>query len=197
LTYPNDYAVNYKYELGALVGVADAAKTLATYSNFNAYGLHRKAVYGNGTVTDYTFDPISSRLQEIHVNQGRLLALQYSYDTVGNIAGIADNTIPSPAHPRALSEIYGYDQAGRLISATGPYGAKTYSYDAIGNFLTKEGVTYSYNDPQHPYAVTQGSDGFAATYDLNGNMVTKRDSLGDQYLYSFDEENQLTRVVIK
>ncbi|MGE5528537.1 MAG: RHS repeat-associated core domain-containing protein [Patescibacteria group bacterium] len=195
LTYPDNYVVNYQYELGSLARVADAAKTLATYSNFNAYGLHRKAVYGNNTVTDYTFNPHSGRLEDIRINQGQLLALHYTYDPAGNIAGITDNTPLGPSHPRPLTETYAYDPDNRLVSATGPYGAKTYSYDALGNFLVKEGVLYHYTDLDCPYAVTEGSDGFRASYDANGNMIARTDAFGDSFAYTYDEENQLIKAV--
>ena len=43
--------------------------------------------------------------------------------------------------------------------------------------------------------MTEGSDGFRAWYDYNGNMVGKIDPLGDEFVYSYDEENQLVRAV--
>ncbi|MCL6592125.1 MAG: hypothetical protein K6U80_19530 [Firmicutes bacterium] len=129
LFYPNGYRVDYRYELGRVTAVSDPLRTLAVYSDFTAYGLARKAAYGNGTVTNYNFDPKSGRLTGIRINGGQLLDLAYTYDAAGNIAAITDRTPLGPAHPRDLTETYVYDVNNRLISATGPYGTKTYEYE--------------------------------------------------------------------
>jgi RHS repeat-associated protein len=47
-----------------------------------------------------------------------------------------------------------------------------YSFNAIGNILNKCGVSYSYNDLNHPSFVTNTSDGKTYTADTNGNMLT-------------------------
>jgi len=46
----------------------------------------------------------------------------------------------------------------------------TYSYDQIGNILSKEGVSYTYAGTR-PHAVTSTSNGKSYSYDANGNMT--------------------------
>ncbi|USN87565.1 MAG: VCBS repeat-containing protein [Candidatus Nomurabacteria bacterium] len=76
--------------------------------------------------------------------------LSYTYDTVGNITEIVDNS----GTDSAGTITYTYDDLYRLISAsttnasTTPY-QETYTYNSIGNVLSKSDVgTYSYDGGQ-------------------------------------------------
>ena len=71
-----------------------------------------------------------------------------------------------------------YDDRDLLLQAQGPYGTQSYTYDALGNVLTKAGVTFTYGATAQtcgrlmPHAVTATSDGKTYTYDCNGNLLT-------------------------
>ena len=114
--------------------------------------------------------------------------LTYAYDNTGNMTGITDvlNT---------GSRSFTYDALNRLTSGTGTFGPSqsqvthNYVYDAIGNILEKAGITYSYTDASHPFAVTSTSDGKTYTYDANGNMLT-----GAGRTMEWDVDNRLSSV---
>ena len=52
--------------------------------------------------------------------------------------------------------------------------AESYTYNEIGNMLSKGGVGYEYLDPLHKHAVTTLNGEQKFWYDANGNM-TRRD----------------------
>ena len=73
---------------------------------------------------------------------------------------------------------------------------QTYSYNAIGNFITKAGVTQVYSTTQ-PHAVRSLSDGSSFQYDANGNMTQRTEMSGTQlvtYQQKWDIDNRLVVV---
>ncbi|MFO0761901.1 MAG: RHS repeat-associated core domain-containing protein [Byssovorax sp.] len=97
--------------------------------DYGAKGQREKIVYGNGTETTYTYDPLTfrlSRLKTVRHNEDSTVSvlqnLSYTYDPVGNIVAIADsaqqtvffnNDVVSP------STRYVYDAIYRLVQASG------------------------------------------------------------------------------
>jgi RHS repeat-associated protein len=196
VTYPDQSQVTYGYDLLGLTQVTRNGQVMAEFSGRNALGQAGTVTYGNGVRNTFDFNPDNGRLTQIQSSssRGTLLNLTYTFDLTGNITGVSDGTAISPQHPVALDEVYTYDPANRLLTAAGVNGSLSYSYDEAGNFKTKEGVTYTYGDPEHSYAPTAGSSGFKASYDANGNMVAKTDAYGNNLVLTYDEENQLTQV---
>ena len=101
----------------------------------------------------------------------------YSYDAVGRILGVSD------AADSSNSRSYGYDDLGRLTSASGPWGNGSYVYDPLGNLRAKtlgsRAVTLGYDasrNRMNQIADTGGS-GMASTgtrtvaYDSRGNVT--------------------------
>ncbi len=125
---------------------------------------------------------------------------------MGNVLTILDNNAGG-----AQTQTFTYDFLDRLQTAQasggtgGTYPQETYTYDQIGNILSKPGVgAYTYPAPSpatgcstgtpttKAHAVSQaGSYTFA--YDCNGNMITRNDSTGN-YTQQWDQENRLTAV---
>jgi RHS repeat-associated protein len=138
--------------------------------------------YGNGLDTTYTYNS-RSRPTRILVKNGATttMDLNYTYTNNGNVQNI--NT-----------ESYSYDGLDRLISTSGPWGSITYTYDAVGNRLTKtEGSTTSYTYGSYNRLTSSSTPNINYTYDNNGNMITKND--GSSWSYSYDYSNMLTKVV--
>jgi RHS repeat-associated protein len=141
-------------------------------------------VYGNGAVTNYSYDPLTLRLSHLETQSsaGRVQDLNYQFDSVGNIRNITD-------YANTATQSFLYDDLDRLIQAQGGYGSFSYGYDSIGNMTSKEGVNLTYGKQGRlPHAVTQyGST--SIDYDANGNMLTK----GNLAL-TYDTENRLSQV---
>ena len=166
--------------------------TFITNVDYNASGQITKIQFGNGNVTDYTYNSLNFRLTNIKTTNSLAQVIQdlsYQYDSGGNITSITDNV-------NTADQTFGYDALNRLTSANAPgtYGNKTYAYDTIGNITSKDGITYLYGENgDGPHAVTSGSDGSTFSYDANGNMLTMNKG-GVSWAYIYDTENRLTEV---
>jgi hypothetical protein len=108
--------------------------------------------------------------------------LTYGFDNAGNVTAITDTV-------GFGSRTFIYDDLNRLTRAIENFGPNLslvthdYSYDSVGNILTKAGVSYCYgymtscSDSAHPLALKSTSDGNTYTYDNNGNTLSGGDAL--------------------
>lgn len=196
ITYPNGEVVTQTYNAGAQVVGLTGANPYVSGLTYNAQGQIKQMSLGNGATTTYDYygdsgPAINSfRVWRINTvkNGNPLLDLQYDYDKVGNINRITD-TVNS-----AQVVTFTYDALDRLTNAAttavgnGQY-SEGYTYNAIGNILSKGSATYQYTDTLHKHAVTTaGSNSYA--YDANGNMLTRNEA-GVLYHQSWDAENRL------
>ncbi|UXU85261.1 RHS repeat-associated core domain-containing protein [Burkholderia sp. S-53] len=97
--------------------------------SYSAAGQVLREEAGNGVVTDYTYEPQTQRLAELHTTRppqaGRttlLQALSYQYDPVGNLLAI-DDAAKATRYTRnqrvAPASHYSYDALYQLTRATG------------------------------------------------------------------------------
>jgi hypothetical protein len=123
---------------------------------------------------------------------GPIEGLAHCYDNGGNVTAITD-TIST------ASRSFVYDDLNRLTQGSGTFGGTNqtqttdnYTYDAIGNILSKAGVTYCYGymasctDANRLSGVKSASDGSTYTYDANGNIAS-----GAGKTYTWNWENRL------
>ncbi|MFO0761891.1 MAG: hypothetical protein U0359_35950 [Byssovorax sp.] len=97
--------------------------------DYDAKGQREKIVYGNGTETTYTYDPLTfrlSRLKTVRHNEDSTVSvlqnLSYTYDPVGNIVAIADTAQQTVFYNNAVvspSMQYVYDAIYRLTRRAG------------------------------------------------------------------------------
>ncbi len=120
---------------------------------------------------------ISSALDGTPVSAPPIQGLTYTYDLLGNVKSRADIR-------RRGAETFVYDELNQLQQTTVPplttapasetSSTFAYTYDSIGNLLTKTGVgTYQYTDTSHPYQVTHAGEN-AYQYDANGNQFLRQ-----------------------
>ncbi len=206
VTYPDGEVVNTAYtKAGGIQSVTGKDKYVQSML-YTARGQLSQAVYGNGTKTDYTYNPNTQYLEHLVTtgppaavtlsqakglafssNASRILQdLSYRFDNAGNILNIDDRVYTA-------TQSFQYDALNRLTGATGAYGRHVYAYDAIGNMTSKNGIGYVYGSSR-PHAVTRTSAGFEAEYDANGNMTRRKDGSTLNQLLEYDEENRLARV---
>jgi len=134
-----------------------------------------------GTVSN-VFDQ-SGRLTV--ANPGADKERTYTYDAVGNLTSVSS---PNVAW---YNRVFRYDALNRLEHAEGPYGVFDYTYDGVGNRLTKV-----VNDQTETYTYVAGTNKIqeitgpvAYTYDANGNIT----GIGSKVL-TFNQNNRLVRV---
>jgi RHS repeat-associated protein len=191
LSYPDGSNATYTYNPQGIETVNLGSGVVVTDVDYNAAGQMVRLAYGNGAATDYTYDPQTLRLVNLLTRNGSGTTLQdldYTFDKVGNVLQIGDGVGTADA-------TFGYDDLDRLTSASGSYGNQTYQYDQIGNLTRKEAITHTYPaaGAARPHAVTSTSDGWALTYDANGNLKQKVKS-GTTVNLVFDAENRLSSV---
>jgi RHS repeat-associated protein len=121
-------------------------------------------------------------------NPGQPRERTYGYDADRNLTSITGTNTPW------YSQAFGYDQLNRLTSATERYGSISYSYDDVGNRLTRNTngtvETYTYfPGTNRLQQITGGQNPRTFAYDSNGNIT------GDGTLnFVYDQNNQLIEV---
>ena len=170
ITYPDGEMVDYEYDAGGNLG------TVGSYVNFTGYNAlgqpSSRASMGENWVFDsYEYNANTAQLSRLKsiletTPSTPLLDLQYAYDKKGNISTITDY------RDSTRTQVFVYDGLDRLTSAqSGKYGALGYSYDQLGNFVAKEGVTHTMSTSR-PHAVASTTGGGVYVYDNNGNMTS-------------------------
>ena len=223
MTYPDGEIVTYHYNEAGQVESLTSNKqgnesTIVEQIGYDKDGHTVYTKLGNGTETEYTYDDVRQRLQEMSLTSGGsdIMRNKYQYDAVDNILGISNTANPQSLFEKnrnraklggASSHSYQYDELNRLIHATGK--AKSASYDMAMTFnnmsmptskvQTVDSTetaqsyhnTYLYDDKEHPSAPTQiGNDRYE--YDANGNpTLVTNDSLNTTRELYWDEENRL------
>jgi RHS repeat-associated protein len=206
MTYPDGEVVSYQYDLGGQLFAMAGDKFGTPYRIidsifYDKFGARALIAYGNGTNTQYEYEPYRRRLAGLQTFSGSsaLMDLTYSYDEENNITGISNSAFAVNGLGGNYSYNYEYDNMYRLVNAGGSFTdnqQKNYtfelamSYSPSGNILSKNmdaltyqsGVgdvavfyenTYAYNYSQ-PHAIRQinGSGGGQDLHwDLNGNLT--------------------------
>ncbi len=158
-TFTGPDGATYSYTYGdnnQLTGVNIPGAGYITYSSYK-WNRPTEVILPGGGKREYAYDPLM-RIKSIGAKdpaQNILLNYQYDYDKMDNI------TAKVTEHGEYD---YGYDDLYRLTNADNPVQAdEGFSYDAVGNRLTAEGVAdnWSYNDNNE----LQGYAGITFEYD--------------------------------
>lgn len=182
IVYPDQRVVTYEYDsLNRLTMIPDYAEF-----TYNANSLLEEMVYTNSTISVYQYDN-RNRLCSLKTqkNDTDILIMNYQYDPVGNITELDYNRQTPDQQWTESAEVFGYDWLDRLVSAQGDYGLLTFSYDPVGNRLSKNDVTYTYNSMNELLSMSNNT---SFTYDDNGNLVTKNDGI-DTWSYTYERNN--------
>jgi RHS repeat-associated protein len=177
-------AMDYAYDpRNRLASVTDAEGRVTTYS-YDAVGNLAGFLYPNGVQTTYTYNLVN-RLTNVTGARGATTIAGYTY----TLGPSGNRTAVTEASGRRVD--YTYDELYRLRSETisadpaGPNGAIAYTYDRVGNRLTRVSTVVGIPDQSFAYDFNDRLDGEG--YDNNGNTLT---SGGRTFGYDF--ENHLT-----
>jgi RHS repeat-associated protein len=200
VTYPSRFAVKYGYtSLGYVANLTDAASN-QPYWTANARDAEMHLIQdtaGNGVKTNRTFDLPTGRLLSIGAgipgNGNNIANFTYAYDPLGNLHQRQDTNSGN------LTETFSYDALNRLIQASRSVNPTllSYTYDSVGNLLSKSDVgnyTYPPFGSAQPHAVSSIGGGAVTTtftYDGNGNQT---DGLGRHIDYaSYNKPARITQ----
>nr|WP_318714699.1 RHS repeat-associated core domain-containing protein [uncultured Treponema sp.] len=195
ITYPDGEKITYGYDKGGQVTSVTGEHyghsfEYVTNILYDQYGQRTRIDYGNGTFTEYNYDPARRWLDKIKTQnkwgQG-YQNISYSFDAVGNVLGYENDC---------------------LDSVTGNYKTKqSYSYDNLYQLIKVDGeTTYNPYKSSSPEFVSNYSQLFEFDTDGLGNMtskvssetVTPHKTIGDNLNYSFNyvyNENYAHRLV--
>ena len=134
----------------------------------------------------YTYDKLNNRVTE-QDPRGEYFTTKWDYDALGRqFRAEYPRGLPSLPLESAV-EVYDFDSAGRLISATGP---------RIGTSGELLQTTYDYDPAGRQFMVTDAA-GIESifTYDRNGNVIEERHLGGDLALdriltHTFDQNDR-------
>ncbi|RLA59831.1 MAG: hypothetical protein DRQ89_13575, partial [Epsilonproteobacteria bacterium] len=188
VTTPAGATINTYDSLNRLqtVTAPDSGVTAYRYDNV---GNRSDVTYPNGSVTTYNYDTLNRLVQLVTTKSDSTVVSGYTY-TLGS----AGNRVQVVEHSGRVVD-YTYDAVYRLIgedfSSPGKNDTITYSYDAVGNRLSKSdnsGTTlYTYDNNNQ--LLSAGS--MTYSYDANGNRIGMSGGSGNAS-YTYDYENRMT-----
>ncbi len=208
INYPS-HAISYDYSLNDLRrSMTSSFQSINYFYNQNNYQLTGvQNSFGNsfafnydeanrltsmtrpGSQTDYSYDVGSSLTSIVHSANGNIKSsFEYQYDL--------RNYITQKRSPSSTLN-YSYDSNGQLTNSSKVENSsdnEAFSYDALGNRLTNNGVSSAYDQASQRIQ----DDGFYTyLYDLNGNILAKNSKInGISYLYEYTALNQIKTVNI-
>lgn len=190
LTLASPYQnVGYTYNQDnySLIGLQSSATGIYGFDYDEANRL--VSISRPGSVTNYTYDVASNLTRIAHKSGGvERSYFEYNYDL--------RNFITQKRAP-ASTLSYGYDLNGQLTSATKAEDAtqnESFSYDALGNRLTYNGQSSTYDNSGQQI---QDDGLYTYVYDNNGNIIYKSNkSNGTSYAFEYSALNQLKKATV-
>ncbi len=189
ITYPSGRNIDYaRYANGKI-------RSLSTTFNLNSTVLVDNLVYmpfgkptGMTTGSGGIVNNQSSECDCLEVaNPGKPMEQIYTYDRNKNLISIRGTYRPQ------YDRDFAYDSLNRLVTGSGLYGTIGFTYDDVGNRLTKtfngETETYSYIAGTNRLSGISGSDPVSFTYDENGNVIGT-----SSRTFTYNQANRLVRV---
>ena len=166
-TYPSGRIVTYSRDaLGRISAISTqqnsgaTAVSIATSASYEPFGPLSGLTFGNGLVASFTFDQ-DYQPTTLQAANGTTTVqnLTNGFDPSGNITSITDHLTA----PR--SQTLTYDDLNRVATASGAYGAQSYSYDGVGNRLSR-----SANGLTDTFAYSSTSNRLNSVTSASGNV---------------------------
>ncbi len=183
ITYPSGKEIQYVYnsiKRVKEVKLIDGATTTTLANNivYRMFGPMQKVEFGNGLITTSNYD---MDYRQLNSRTLPLIDYRYIYDEANNITSWRNIANTSE------NQDFIYDNLDRLTSADGNYGLINYTYDAVGNRLTKTDNgntdTYAYKPTRHH--LDDITDANSVVTDYNHTAAGSINRIGtDTYGYS-------------
>ncbi|MBI3323585.1 MAG: DUF1080 domain-containing protein [Candidatus Omnitrophica bacterium] len=180
----------YTYDpLNRLVRLADPVEGVYDFT-YDRASRRTQLRYPNALSVTYTYDVADrlTRMKTLNSSLSTLLDLTYTYDKTSNILRVVRGPTGTSG---AGATSFTYDALNQLTKATYPGGASDlYTYDKVGNRLTANGVSSTYdaaNRLQTTGSVTYG-------YDKVGNRTSRQSPSSGTVTYAYDGAYRLTSV---
>jgi len=208
ITYPDGEVLTYGFDAGGLVQSVSGEQRGLRYpylvhQGYDVFSDRARIVYGNGTETRFTYNPVSRFLDRLltHEGDGREIQdLRYSYNRVGSVVTLGNDVpLPKPSeHGGPTSQSFVYDDLYQLVQAEGEYrfppNKRTVyrldqSYDEIGNLTAKRQI-HERIQPSGK-ALAQKKTSFDWSYVYSGSQPHAVTHLGERS-YHYDASGNQT-----
>ena len=201
ITYPSGRLVSYQRDSQGRVQTvttqtssSSPPSVVASAITYQPFGPMASLTYGNGLVLTLTYDQ-DYRLTGLQAAAGGTVVqnLTYTYNAADNLTLLTDGLTP------ARTQTLGYDGLNRLTSATGIYGTLGFTYDAVGNRVTRtaggttETSTLS-GTSNRLLSTTVGGATRSLSYLPNGQIQQDSRSGPDVYDFTYSAQNRLAKV---
>lgn len=194
-----DSVTNYEYDSShRLVKVIQDGNLLSEYG-YDTAGRLKYQQDGTGSITEYSYGS-SNRpvLMETRTAEGIVLYREENcYNEKGSVITRVVSGIAPEVSGTAGIFYFSYDEYDRLVQEQGIYGTISYTYDVMGNRLTRteNGVTTHYTYDLCNKLVSERIEGEVTyyVYDAMGNLIKKNAPNGTT-MYSYNAFNQLEQV---
>jgi RHS repeat-associated protein len=186
-TYPSSRTVDYtRNSIGKISRVSTTGNGITTTLINNLlylpFGPSSGMDMGAGSGVTNVFDELN---RTIVTNPGAETERTYTYDANSNLTSI------NVTNDVGKNKTFTYDALNRLKYAEGPFGYIDYTYDGVGNRLTKvennQTITYMYASGTNRLQEITGPVAF--TYDANGNVTGI-----DNKVLIYNQNNRLVQV---
>ncbi|MFC4875476.1 RHS repeat-associated core domain-containing protein [Microbulbifer halophilus] len=207
---PSSAEAHYKYNnQGYLWKITDGVNPLKIFDTINALGKVEQEVYGNGVITNRTYNAESGRLETIDTGSGAIQDNEYRWRSNGTLESRL-------AYSGGVEkeETFAYDPLNRLTSSQtwldgNSQRTLTTQYDKLGNILSKTsshaGDTdtngYQYGEfgnagPNAVSDVTIGGTAHSLYYDQNGAITHYDAASGDDKWITWNARQLPTEITV-
>ena len=147
--------------------------------------------YGNGLSYSASFNARQQMIDLIVSRSGlNALDFSYNYDANGRVTLVTDHAVAGQ------NRSFGYDALGRLSTASGPWGAGSYTYDLLNNIRSKtlgpHTVEIDYNADNQVSRARDTRDGNIWRlygHDARGNVIDNA-----RLQFTYDRSDQPTAI---
>ena len=195
ITYPDEEKITYGYDNGGQVVSVRGEHyghefNYVTNILYDEYGQRTRIDYGNGTFTEYNYDPARRWLDTIKTENKWGQAYQnisYSFDAVGNVLGYENDCLDSVTGNYKTKQTYSYDNLYQLIKVEGETTYNPY-HSSVPEFKSDYTQTFSFDN------IGLGN----MTSKVSSESITPQKTIGDNLNYSFAynyDENYAHRLI--
>ena len=195
IVYPDGEKVTYGYDRGGQVVSVRGEHyghefNYVTNILYDEYRQRTRIDYGNGTFTEYNYDPARRWLDSIKTKNKWGQSYQniaYSFDAVGNVLGYENDCLDSVTGNYKTKQTYSYDNLYQLIKVDGETTYNTYQ-SSVPEFKSNYSQTFAFDD------IGLGN----MTSKVSSESITPQKTIGDNLNYSFNyvyDENYAHRLI--
>ena len=183
--FPDGEKIVYGYDRGGQVVsvTGEHYGTVFKYVTnilYDQYGQRTRIDYGNGTFTEYNYDPARRWLDSIKTENKwgqNFQNIRYSFDAVGNVLGYENDCLDSVSGNYKTKQTYSYDSLYQLIKVSGETVYNPYR-SSVPEFMSNYSQMFEFD-----------SDGLGnMTSKVSTEMVKPQKAIGDNLNYRFDYE---------